>query len=316
MRLKDLLGINMQFGDERFGVEVEMEGRGLVDPPKNWGIEQDGSLQGGIEYVMLNPGSYEQTLSDIENLYKEFAKRGSVLNPSIRSGIHVHYNVSHWSVLQFVNFMCLYLTVENIMIKSFAGNGRFGNLFCIPASRAEIYTKNLVEYFQTKDPRLLNDDNIRYSALNLNSLFKYGTIEFRSLGTPRTPAPLITWIEIIRNIVRFSSQFNNPQDILNNFSNLIDAQYLSNVFGYPIEDFDKMDFYEGVEQAQLLAFMTSDWQMYVEQLKEQKPKRAKKPKMMEQRIMWEQLNMAPRPEGRPFNIDNLVREIIPEDNGD
>lgn len=260
MLIETITGIKCKHKEELFGVEIEMEGASLHSQNfGNWKIVGDGSLQGGLEYVMATPKKFTATVLDIENLYMQFRESRSVLAPSIRAGVHVHYNVQSWDLKKLFTFLCTYLTVENIMIKNFAGKGRFGNLFCIPASRAEVFTDYVVSFLRDGNANYLMDDNIRYSAINLNSLFKYGSLEFRSLATPKKPDEVIRWVSIIKNLSKYSQQFDSPKDVVNNFSAVMSKEFLDRMFGYPVSEFDMSDFWEGVEQAQQIAFCVQDW---------------------------------------------------------
>lgn len=265
MLIKDLVGISRPKVGEYFGVEVEMEGGSLPNSNfGNWKVVGDNSLQGGLEYVMIKPNKFDSAQKDIHNLYSEFKRHVSVLNPSIRSGVHVHYNVQDWDVRKLFTFICTYLCLENIVIKNYAGAGRFGNLFCIPASRAEAFTESVVRFLKTGDRTYLQDEGIRYSALNLNSIFKYGSLEFRSLATPKDPHPILRWMQIIRNISAYANGFSNPQDVINNFSAVLSKEFLEGLFVEPVEVFDMQDFWEGVDQAQQIAFCVKSWDSLVE----------------------------------------------------
>lgn len=207
-----------------FGVEIEIEGDvGLPrgDAIGEWRIERDGSLKGAgdnFEYVLKVPKDLAETEAAVTNLYDNIKKSGSKVNYSMRAGIHVHVNVQQMTVRQMFTFMTLYYALEDIILTQF-GEDRVGNLFCLSMTRAESvndYIQMALEK-ESFDP-LYHNNGYKYSAMNLECICRYGSLEFRAMQTPTTAEPVIAWLNQLYKLLEFSKGFKDPVSVLSYFS--------------------------------------------------------------------------------------------------
>ena len=247
------------------GVEVEMEGANipLSSVGDDWIITGDSSLRGeSAEYVFREPMSLEEGKKAVVNLYRKFNSRGSELTPSIRCGVHVHFNVQDMNVIQLFNFITTYLIFEDVLV-GFCGPSREGNLFCLRASDAEYMLHMFKECLETGRLSLLNNDNIRYSSVNLKSLYKFGSVEFRALATPKQPDTILAWIDLLNKVKVFSEQFTYPTDIIqyikkNSFYTLYNSCFQEAVIHLnSVQDVEKK-VRKGLKNAKLVS-CTIDW---------------------------------------------------------
>jgi len=181
------------------GLEVEVENVIKVDPNIQlhfWQIKTDGSLRNnGFEFA---------TKGAIPIVYVEAALRqlfgglNSTIDFSPRTSIHVHLDVRQLTLPQLLVLTCAYGVVENVLFK-FVGAQRRNNIFCVP-----LVETGLFHCLASDDPGEwlagIEKSWAKYAALNLSSLFRFGTIEFRQLPGTSDIFKILCWCELL---VRF-----------------------------------------------------------------------------------------------------------------
>lgn len=212
------------------GVEIELEGSRLpVELPKYWTVTRDGSLRGeAYEYVFSQPIPREDVKDALSILYARLEK--AVLEDSGRAGVHVHINIRDLSVRQLYNFILLYLVFEKNLV-DFCGEDRVGNLFCLRATDAEYLLVSIRRLLKTHDiRRLTNTDNLRYAAMNLTSLLKYGSLEFRAMASPVGQDKILDWVDLLLCIKDYAKQIESPTQVVLGVSELGGEDFASSVF--------------------------------------------------------------------------------------
>ena len=250
--------------EAEFGVEVEVEGKDLAQKLVSyWKCEHDGSLRGeAIEYIFKKPLTYQKTKTALEYLRKKLDKNGSIVYDSDRTSVHVHVNMSYSTLMHVYNMIVLYGIFEELMTE-YAGETRVGNLFCLRMQDAEYFVLAVKQAARSKNLGVLNTDDLRYCALNVRSLFKYGTLEFRALRGTVDPDVIMDWIDLITCIRDKSEMYADPSEIMSRFSQLGPRAFLLDTFGgcsdrLRVGDW-KRSMQEGVRTVQDIAFCT-DWQ--------------------------------------------------------
>lgn len=215
-RIKDYYLLQDFAGD--VGVEIEMEGNNLVKENNIlWRVDRDGSLRGEAqEYVTKKPLSWDEAKEAIDYLFHNFEKTGSQLNPSIRCGIHIHINFQQKTFLQLANFIAVYRYFEPMLLH-YCGPNRNGNLFCLGFHHADAMEDMIFSAFNSGEYNRFADDIIRYSALNLCSLPKYGSVEFRAFQTPDNANDIADNIHILKWIMGLSTYGGSPKELLDWF---------------------------------------------------------------------------------------------------
>lgn len=194
----------------RFGVEVEMEGNlrhisqeALVQ--NNWTTAHDGSLRNGIEFVNTLPASPINSHKHVDALYKEFNKPNVVIDPSFRCSTHVHMNVSDLSLKDVINIIYAYALLEDVLM-TYCGPLRKGNRFCLALREAEglvdtiLAMKGLVGKAEVNARYMINPERQKYSALNIATLRKFGTLEFRGMPGETEVERIHTWLKVLERI--------------------------------------------------------------------------------------------------------------------
>ena len=256
---------------ELYGLELELEGRNVRiegKAVKGWRQTEDGSLRAvngeAVEYVFSSPCPYKEALERVDRLFRTFEKCGTVINNSYRCSTHVHVNFSDRKVRDVINFFCLFTIMEEIL-EAYSGEGREGNLFSLPTRDAEEIVNillNSVSKYQN-----FNDfnENIRYCALNLSALNKFGSIEIRTMRGADNDQMVKDWIEIIHQMYDFTvNRVKRPVELIENLSFMGVDGWMLNIFtkevydklraSWPPERNLHQSLYEGVRLIQFLAY--------------------------------------------------------------
>jgi hypothetical protein len=261
---------NLYEEDKLLGIEVEFEGKGIspnaayVDPAA-WKFVPDGSLRGeSLEAVNLAPFSLKDSTAGVTNLYTNMLRNKATIYDSMRAGVHVHVNCQNMTVRQLFTFMAAYYCLEDLLVDDL-GQERAGNLFCLRLSDAEDISFAVAHAVakKTLSNGYFTNETLRYAAMNLVSLSKFGTLEFRALRTPTTPGPIIRWIEILTALYNNSKLFADPKELISAMSangekeviNTLLPNHSKELFGKP--EFE-LTLYRSIRNIQSWAFLT-DW---------------------------------------------------------
>ena len=204
-----------------FGVEVEVEGSAILPREINnsWVVTRDGSLRGeAYEYVFSRPLGKEDTVLEVKELYRQL--NGKVTD-SMRAGAHVHVNCLELTMRELFTFIAAYYCFEDLLTEDL-GEERQGNLFCLRLSDADYSSAAIMQCLSDRNLTLrsgiFTNAGLRYAALNLVSLSKFGSLEFRAMKTPQTPEPLLDWIDLLGTMKEQSKLYANPSELLGAFS--------------------------------------------------------------------------------------------------
>ena len=232
MRIVDTFDLRELSPEKEIGIEIEMEGRGLPEAPSGWIHTADGSLRGeALEYVLREPIERKNIKEYLNRLQSAFIDKRSRLLPSDRCGVHIHINCQQLTHQQVINFTMLYLIFEEMLVR-WCGPTREGNLFCLRAKDAEFLVHALIKAQQQVSLNNIQDDLYRYASINLTSLRKYGSVEFRSLRTSvnyENEIPL--WVDMLLAIKDHSMKMETSKQLIENISAKGYEQFAEEVFG-------------------------------------------------------------------------------------
>jgi hypothetical protein len=270
------LGLRCGRTDGKFGVEIEVEGQNLPYKREDnlfdqlWKVERDGSLKGrfdNLEYVMRVPLSLDGVKDSVAALERRYQEKESVIDETVRAGVHVHLNVQNYLPLELMTFATTYYMLEDYFVH-WSGVGRVGNHFCLRATDAEGVIYKLIDACEKRDWRHLNTDDIRYASLNWNAMHKYGSIEFRSMRSTRKLEDVIRWVELIDRLTVGAKQFNNPREVIGAVSEFQGPErFIEFVMGDMAGEFLRfrnVDIWEGLRNVQPLAFLI-EWEKFNKQ---------------------------------------------------
>ena len=259
-RIRDYIQLYNVLGN-RFGVEIEMEGPYLPSIEDGlWSRIRDGSLRGNsCEYILKQPSYLPVVEKAVDSLIALLDRYGR-LEISDRCGIHVHTNVQNLRINELFNMLVLYFIVEEILIEKVSAN-RKGNLFCLSASQAEGLVEHLIRIAEAEGKGLQNlgQNELKYAALNISAIVKFGTLEFRAFSTPQITKelkkiiPLLSFFSTIKSHAR---QYGHPEQIIIEFSNIGPKEFMMKHYPFlrtELEDSqDKL--MDGMRVAQDIAF--------------------------------------------------------------
>jgi len=218
------------------GIEIELEGsnidRNCPLITRYWDVVHDGSLNDiGKEFVLKSPISIKSSYIPLKYLEKSFSRSNAHINDSIRCGCHIHVNVQDLTVAQMWTFVSLYIALEEVLV-DLCGEGRQGNLFCLRLKDAEHLLQYINESIKIGDLKALGTTNIRYASVNLSSLVKYGSVEFRAMKGDRNFNRINAWAKTLINLRDMAVEIGSP-DRLTSVAN--DVEALGNI-AYKIID--------------------------------------------------------------------------------
>jgi hypothetical protein len=240
--------LDLGYTEGEFGIEIEMEMDNFVitHPPSfSWKAEDDGSLRGiSKEYVLREPVSLKEVPSVLLELSDTLKANNVSIKPTIRAGVHVHLNMQEETIRGVYRLLACYYPLETVLAH-FCGAGRSGNLFCLRMKDAEYISTKLEESLVCGDLYLLRTNSLRYSALNLQSLFNYGSVEFRGLGTEASFDNILTWCKIIKALHEYSKKIKDAVDPIAYISGNGPKTWVESIFGTELAS---VLYYPGMEK--------------------------------------------------------------------
>lgn len=224
-KIFDVFQSTIKYAGERhqgeFGIEIETERDKEYEYPKSkfWRCVRDGSLRKfGVEYVLKCPVDLVESREALDE-FSVFDKKYKFDKNSVSTSVHVHVNMLNDTFLTLANFLTAYALVEPLLIR-YSGPDRLSNLFCLPFNDAEAtvpyYTQMLSYASKNAFGRMkINEDTVKYSALNCAPLTKIGTVEIRSFRGETDVDVIFNWLSIIMKLKTYSRKKDlNPIKIL------------------------------------------------------------------------------------------------------
>lgn len=224
LKLRAVAGESAYPSDKEIGVELELEGFGAGYmagiPSDYWKAHADPSLRGDcIELCLRHP----LTLREFEDkAIPEFdkIKEKSDFKPALsaRCSVHVHLDFSHKTVYALYKFITLYALLEECFF-DVVGKNRRGNPFCLRLSDAPGFVQDGITAFSDKRLAYFHAENNRYMALNLASLYKFGSVEIRLHSGEHESDKIVQWVRVLHELMCFAVKSPmSPSEILQGIS--------------------------------------------------------------------------------------------------
>jgi len=198
-KIYEIFKLKRPHEDDSFGVELELEYNNNPTASAEWKMEHDGSLRmQGIEYVMREPMGLERCKVALQNLSNKFKAQGNHPKATNLASSHIHINVSHMTMPEFIQFVSLILLFEPHIGKH-GGQDRWMNYFAVSSQESGILIRELLQV-RTEEQlfrfiRRVQQRDWRYNGINFASVAKYGSLEIRYLGAMPEPLDVIPWLE-------------------------------------------------------------------------------------------------------------------------
>lgn len=196
------------------GIEIEVENVGWA-PSSQWNtrslwtLTSEGSLRDGIELVSVPVAgkNIDRALEDADTFLNIYTP-----HISFRTSVHIHVNVLDLTCEELSRLMKLYLYYEPAFFRLHKEWDRSENLFCIPTYASfeiqEAYRR--LDYDLRSGVVRNNYLPWKYSALNSNSIYEHGTLEFRHMGGTSDMKAISSWINILLQLKEAARQDAPP----------------------------------------------------------------------------------------------------------
>lgn len=205
------------------GLELEAEYSrvpDLPDPmPAPWAIKADNSLRGEYPCEFLtNRSIFVETRPRQFSLEKSLKtlldtmKVDGLMEDSSRTSFHVHVNCQEMTLRQVEIAIACYIAVE-IPLLQICGEQRETNCYCLSVKEAEGFFDKCSRVLREQPEYNGLNDFWRYSALNVDSLPKLGSLEFRSMRGEPDLKLLTSWATACRDVVKNSTQYRSLEEV-------------------------------------------------------------------------------------------------------
>lgn len=207
--------------DSFVGVEVEVESSHVVNL-NYWRQVSEGSIT-GYELVLSKP---EYGLSLYEAILELDNVASAVGNNAFgsRTSVHVHIDIRDMTVNQLMNFLALAVMFEPVLYKYVAPH-RSANHFCWSMLESQEPLKRLASLYKTARTEnaervrsklaSFTQGNCKYAGINLSSIARYGSLEFRMHEGTANSTAIIRWINILLSIKEYAmGEDRTPNNIL------------------------------------------------------------------------------------------------------
>lgn len=231
------------YADLGIGIEIEAEGfaerhlrtsREVEDFEQYWTLKPDGSLRnGGIEFC-----SRVLFGADITKALQMMLPVADGLDFNWRAGIHIHTDVSKYSVNDLLKVFELYCVMEPLLF-AWEGNHRETSNFCVPWYSCLTPVTQFVELALRAEREPRNAAGIlqaitrvgKYTALNVAPITTQGSIEFRQMQSTPDVDKIINFINLCSAITRKPREMSAPAgDML---SRIGEEAFLTDVMELP-----------------------------------------------------------------------------------
>lgn len=216
----------------RYGVEVELEGRGLGLDAHGWHRKAEASLRnGGMEYVLDTPLGVDRLPAIIRNLTQ--ATSEARLDMTHRTSTHIHVNMQDETILTVLRYIVIYTLVDSIVVEA-AGAWRNGNVFCMNMSDTgdlPLAIEYLLQQLR-KGTHAGMHPRGKYASLNLNTLWTFGSLECRVFPASVQEDDIMRWVTWLDNILKLAKSSVSLREIVD-VALSTPENILMDVFGRP-----------------------------------------------------------------------------------
>jgi len=200
------------------------EGRNPISVKDDWAaywlVKADGSLHDlGCEWLFSRPLFGVDVVEAVTGLCDHAIK--NKFKVSIRTALHAHIDVRDMLRIELARMNTLYCLFEK-GVYNFAANNREENVFCIPWYKSDQMARHARNVSsESSDLRSASEAlaNEKYSGLNLDSLARFGSVEFRHALTTTDAEWIFKWINLCLSFKRAAQKLAaSPLELVHNLS--------------------------------------------------------------------------------------------------
>lgn len=182
------------------GLTVDSTFRRQQQVPNSWKVVGDSSVTGDYPFEIVSPIlKGQEGLNQLKTACLALSGLNVKINKSC--GLHVHFDASTIGGAQLQNLLINYIRYEPIIDSLMAPSRRANN---------NTYCKSLISHesnILTLEPTKANLTNAisnRYYKVNLQSLARHGSIEFRQHAGTVNYTKIENWILFLHNLIHYS----------------------------------------------------------------------------------------------------------------
>ena len=187
----------------------------------HWKIVTDASVYGGAELVSPPLPATPESFRQIEIITSAMRNNGCTIDR--QCGLHVHQDANDLTVRQVGHIYGLYASFQTLISSSLAPSRRGTNSYCRPESfdsmndnygnkaTAKTWKGAKTKKLAKSDFRQIANKTkkfSRYSAINIEPLRAYGTIEFRQHQGTLNADKIISWVLVTQAMIERFVQHN------------------------------------------------------------------------------------------------------------
>ena len=225
-------------GKSFFGMEVECEGSALKLPSpegSNWTVVRDGSLRGvfpteAAEFIFSKPLSLLGSVKAINELVD--LQKNAELKFSFRTSVHTHMNVLDLTAQEVSRIIYTYYLLEPLLM-DYCGKTRRGNRFCVELKDSGFLQEQVTNFIKFGFKRIhnLSEAKMKYSSLNLYTMNRHGTIEFRGMRGTLDKEVLVTWLKMLDHLRSYAISSPSMEAIAKDFTSNPPAVFVEKALG-------------------------------------------------------------------------------------
>jgi hypothetical protein len=208
----------------RVGVEFEFEGVRADLPAEPWAAYWEAKLDRslhdkGMEFVFKRPLFGADAIEAVVSLCKWASE--NKFKVSLRTGLHVHVDVRDLSRVELSRLIVLFALFEKGVYR-FVGHAREQNVFCMPWYQSDRMAQHALNIgSENYDIRSASEAlaNEKYGGLNLDSLARFGSVEFRHAIATTDSDWVLSWINLCLSFKRAAQKLDaSPLQLIHSMS--------------------------------------------------------------------------------------------------
>jgi hypothetical protein len=181
------------------GIECHSEGYNHITRD-HWKIVYDASVTGGWELVSPPMVFGEEAFAQIETVCRVLAAIGARVDR--QCGLHIHHDARSLTDKQIINIAATYAKHEDCFDSMMprSRRGQSNQLLCSMVNGSMVDTVKKITSCKTRE-QLARLYSNRYHKLNIQSLFRHGTLEFRHHSGTVEAEKIINWVKITKRVM-------------------------------------------------------------------------------------------------------------------
>lgn len=244
----------LMVSNSKVGVEIEIQTNSGAESFRDtaWSAVPEGSIR-GFEIVLSRPLSGALLVEALDDAEEKINTLRGDNKFSEMTSTHVHIDIRDMEVDQLLNFLTLSIMFENVLY-SYVAEHRSKNHFCLRTNDCTDVLERLDKLVKAKVAgnlthrtfsELFSVESVKYAGINLSSIARYGSLEFRMHHGTGTANEIIRWVNILLSLKEYAmGEGRTPTNILDTKKEL----GISSIFSSALGSYSGILSYEEVEE--------------------------------------------------------------------